>query len=217
MLLILSLAPVLIIAFYIYFRDKYEKEPFGLLLMSLLAGGVIIIPVLMVDKLLEYIISFFFTETGPAYTAFVSAGMVEEGFKFLAVFVLVWKNPNFNEKFDGIVYAVFVSLGFAMVENMMYVFQGGIQTGILRAVTAVPFHALVGVSMGFYFGLAKFQPEKRKGLLLKAFLFPFFFHGLYDYCIMSNRPLFLLLWLPLLVYLYINAFKKLKKLSVPMS
>lgn len=213
MLLILAIAPVLIIAFYIYFRDKYEKEPVGLLLKSLLTGAFIIIPVLLVDMLLAYLFRPFINIDSPEFTAFISAGFVEEGFKFLVVFLLIWRNPNFNEKFDGIVYAVFVSLGFAMVENMIYVSRGNINTGLVRAVTAVPLHAIVGIIMGFYFGIARFEPEKKQSLLFKAFLIPVFFHGLYDYCILSQHRIFISLWVPLLVYLYFNAFRRLRQLS----
>jgi protease PrsW len=211
-LLLIAIAPVLIIAFYIYFRDKYEKEPIGLLLLSLLAGAVIVIPVLLTGILLNYLLVNTTLLSTPFYKAFISAGLVEEGFKYLAVFLLIWQNKNFNEKFDGVVYAVFVSLGFALVENILYVVSGGFSTGLLRAFTAVPLHAMVGVIMGFYFGLARFDPAHRRFLLFKALLFPVIFHGLYDFFIISGKPVFILLWIPLIVYLWIDSFKKMKKL-----
>lgn len=212
-LVIVTIAPIIIIAFYIYFRDKYEKEPISLLLLSLLAGGLIVIPIVLISFLIKPLgdsLTGFYKVT---FDAFMVAAFVEEGFKYLAVYILIWRNKNFNEKFDGIVYAVFVSLGFALVENIMYVMDGGINTGILRAFTAVPFHALAGVIMGFYFGIARFKREDRRSDLMKAFIFPVLFHGLYDFFLMAENVLFLLLWIPLLIYLWRNAFRKMKKHS----
>ena len=120
-LLILSLAPVLIIAGYIYFRDKYEKEPIKLLLFALLAGGLTVIPILFVERFLDSFTDSFYGLLSPAWNAFVVAAFTEELFKFIALYLLIWKSAEFNEKFDGIVYDVFVSLGFAAVENVLYV------------------------------------------------------------------------------------------------
>ena len=91
------------------------------------------------------------------YTAFVVAGFTEELMKYLAFYFFFWQERNFNEKFDGIIYAVYISLGFAAVENILYVFSGGMGVGFVRAFTAVPAHALFGISMGYYFGLARFD------------------------------------------------------------
>jgi len=114
-LLLVSIAPVIIIAIYIYYRDKYEKEPIGLLLRGLLFGCLIMIPILIIEHLLGLASSHLSGIPKAAFDAFIIASVTEEGFKFLAVYLLIWKNKNFNEKFDGIVYAVFVSLGFAGV------------------------------------------------------------------------------------------------------
>ena len=136
-LFVISLAPVLIIAGYIYFRDKYEKEPVRLLFFALLAGGLTVIPILFVEMLLDRFTESFRGLLSPAWKAFVVAGFTEEIFKFVALYLLIWKSAEFNEKFDGIVYAVYISLGFAAVENVLYVLQGGIGTGLMRAITAV--------------------------------------------------------------------------------
>ena len=122
-----SLAPVFIILFYVYFRDKYDKEPLGLLVKSVVVGMLTVIPIVFVERLLVGLMPPFGKVASAAYNAFLVAGSTEEIFKFLALYLLVWRNPNFNEKFDGIVYAVFVSLGFAAVENVMYVLDSGYQ------------------------------------------------------------------------------------------
>ncbi len=212
-LLLLAIAPVLIILVYVYYRDKYEHEPLGLLFQGLLAGAVIVLPIIFIDKVLLQFAPAQGSLGFAAYNAFVIAAFVEEGFKLLAVYILIWKNPNFNERFDGIVYAVFVSLGFALVENLMYVMGegGGASVGYLRAITAVPAHAIFGIVMGFRIGLARFVPSKQKRYLAMAFLFPFLLHGLYDFLLMSQKTALLLMFVPLLMAMYWNGRRLMRK------
>ncbi len=211
--LLASLAPVFIILFYIYFRDKYEKEPIGLLVKAVIAGMLVVIPVLFVGKILINIMPAMGKIGDAAYHAFVVAGTTEEVFKFLILYLLVWKSPSFNEKFDGIVYAVFVSLGFAAVENVLYVMEGGLQTAMIRAITAVPAHALFGVTMGYYLGIAHMYDELRKTYLRKAILIPILLHGVYDFILMVEIDWLLLLFVPYVIGLYVLGMKKIKVLS----
>ncbi len=208
--LLIALAPVFIILFYVYFRDKYEKEPFKLLLFSLLAGMIIVVPVIIVERLIMAFQPPMNPLMDAGYNAFLVAALVEEAFKYLALFLIIWKSPEFNEKFDGIVYAVFISLGFAAVENVLYVIDGGVKTGLIRAITAVPAHALFGVMMGYYFGIARMYSELRKESMWKAFLIPFALHGIYDFLLMSNLPILLLAFIPFMLYLYFTGFRKMK-------
>lgn len=212
-ILIASLAPVFIILFYIYFRDKHEKEPLGLLIKSVLVGMLVVIPIVFVERLLLAIMPPFEKVASAAYHAFLVAGTTEELFKFLALYLLVWKSPNFNEKFDGIVYAVFVSLGFAAVENVLYVLDSGYHTAIVRAITAVPAHALFGVTMGYYLGIARMYSEIRKEYLRKALLIPIVLHGIYDFILMVEVGWLLALFVPYVIYLYVVGMKKMKVLS----
>lgn len=214
-LLLISVAPVIIILAYIYYRDKYEKEPLSLLLEGLLAGGVIVLPIIYFERLIEPFGHNFDQIGNAAWTAFMVAALVEEALKYFAVYVLIWRNPNFNEKFDGIVYAVFVSLGFALVENIMYVFgnDNGMRVGLTRSITAVPAHAIFGIMMGYWLGLAKFIPSKRFNYMFKAFAYPFLFHGLYDFVLMSGHEILLALFAPLLIYMYLRARKRLNYLD----
>jgi RsiW-degrading membrane proteinase PrsW (M82 family) len=212
-ILLASLAPVFIILFYIYFRDKYEKEPLGMLAKALLGGILIILPVIFVEQWLSALSPFSGKVGAAAWHAFVVAGSTEEVFKYLALYLLIWKSPSFNEKFDGIVYAVFVSLGFAAVENVLYVMDGGIQTAAIRALTAVPAHAIFGVTMGYYFGVAHMYEELRKPYLLRAIAFPVLLHGIYDFILMVEIGWLLLLFIPYVVVLYIMGMKKMKILS----
>jgi RsiW-degrading membrane proteinase PrsW (M82 family) len=212
-ILLASLAPVFIILFYIYFRDKYDKEPLGLLIKSLVVGMLIVIPIVVVERLLVTIMPPIGKVPAAAYNAFLVAGSTEEVFKFLALYLLVWKSPSFDEKFDGIVYAVFVSLGFAAVENVLYVLDGGYQTAIVRAITAVPANALFGITMGYYLGIARMYSELRKEYLRKAILIPILLHGIYDFILMVKVGWLLMLFIPYVIYLYVVGMKKMRILS----
>jgi len=212
-ILLTSLAPVFIILFYIYFRDKYEREPLGLLVKAVVSGMLVVIPVFFAERFLLGLMPSMGKIGAAAYHAFVVAGMCEEVFKFLVLYLLVWKSPSFNEKFDGIVYAVFVSLGFAAVENVMYVMEGGIQTALVRALTAVPAHALFGITMGYYLGIAHMYEELRKTYLLRAILFPILLHGIYDFILMVEIDWLLTLFVPYVIGLYYMGMKKIRVLS----
>jgi len=217
-LLFIALAPILIIGFYIFKRDKHEPEPVGMLFRALLIGGLIVIPILFLEYALDDYWTAKFSATvgkmgSAAYEAFVVASFSEEGFKYLAVMLFFFRNKNFNEKFDGIVYAAFVSLGFALVENVLYVFQNGMPTGYLRAFTAVPLHAIAGISMGYFLGFAKMNAHKKSLNLLAAFVIPFLLHGFYDFILMSENELLLLLFIPYLVGMFIIGFRKMRRHS----
>ncbi|HOF20903.1 MAG TPA: PrsW family glutamic-type intramembrane protease [Bacteroidales bacterium] len=210
-LLFISLAPVFIIAWYIYSRDTYEKEPLRMLIKALYIGALCVIPVAIIEDVLMSLYQGSDEIRKAAYTAFLVAGFTEEVFKYSAFLLYIWKDRNFNEKFDGIVYAVYISLGFAGIENLMYVFRGGYGVGLMRALTAVPAHALFGIMMGYYFGLAKFSKRFRAAGIAAAFIVPFAFHGLYDFLLMSNTPLLLTAFLPVLVFYWISGFRKISK------
>lgn len=212
-LLFISLAPVLIIAFYIYSRDIYEKEPLSILIKALIAGVLIVLPVVLIERLLTVLSAEMEGLSYAAYTAFIVAGLTEEGMKFLAFYFFFWKNKNFNEKFDGIVYAVYISLGFAGVENILYVFTGGYAVGLVRALTAVPAHALFGIVMGFYFGYARFNTDHRAIYLFLAFFLSFVFHGFYNFLLMGNSTFLLAVFIPLFIYFWIGGFRKMSRAS----
>jgi protease PrsW len=212
-LLFISIAPVLIIAIYIYLRDKYEKEPMVALIKALLTGVLIFIPIFLIEIILNYFASGFDGLFKTCYHAFLVASLTEEGFKYLAFILFFWHSRNFNEKFDGIVYAVFISLGFAAIENIFYVYKGGYEVGVLRALTAVPAHALFGTVMGYHFGLARFYPERRKYQLILAFFAPFIWHGIYDFLLMGQKQFLLFVFIPVIILLWINGFRKMKQLS----
>ena len=182
-LLLFAIAPVFITVIYIYIKDKYEKEPKRLLLSSFLFGAVVSI---IITTILYYTIDLFlplndnFSIIQQFIKAFVVVALVEEFSKYIIVRYYAQPKPEFNEPFDGIVYAVMVSMGFAATENILYVLEGGLSTAIIRSFTAVPAHATFGILMGYYMGKAKFSKNKTilniSGLLLATL-----FHGAYDF------------------------------------
>ena len=185
----LAILPVVLLSIYVYRKDKFGKEPFGMLLKAFFFGCLSVIPAVILEGFLMS------THHATAangsvlyyslYHGFVVAGFSEELSKLLLLALAVWRSRHFNEYFDGIVYAAFLSLGFAGVENFTYVFGQGdlyssLHTALLRAAVSVPGHFLFGVAMGYYFALAKFEPAKRMSNLVKALLVPLVLHGTFD-------------------------------------
>jgi RsiW-degrading membrane proteinase PrsW (M82 family) len=182
-LLLLAIAPVTIIILYIYFKDKFEKEPINFLFKNFLLGATASI---LITFILSIILNTIhpLNDTKSVFQIFIKAffvvAMVEEFSKYIIVKYYAQINKEFNEPFDGIVYAVMVSMGFAALENVLYVFQYGFATGVTRAFTAVPAHATFGILMGYYMGKAKFSKNKLQLNLLGLFAATLF-HGAYDF------------------------------------
>ncbi len=188
-LLALAIAPGIAICIFIYFKDKYNKEPLGLLLMSFFMGTLAIIPAIFIQVFLTRPVENWLGE-GIVYTAVFSyliVALSEEGSKFLGVRILPFRRKAFDDPFDGIVYAVMVSMGFATLENIGYVFQHGFGTGILRMFLSVPAHATFGVLMGYHIGLAKFDPVNRIRHMTLAIFWPGLFHGTFDFFLFLDK------------------------------
>lgn len=181
--LLLAIAPVFIIIIYIYFKDKYEKEPTGLLILSFVLGAVISIIITTILYLgfdIVLPLKDDFSVLQQFVKAFFVVGLVEEFSKYVIVRYFAQPRLAFNEPFDGIVYAVMVSMGFAATENVFYVLQGGTGVAVLRAFTAVPAHATFGILMGYFMGKAKFSSNRIK-LNLAGLGLAILFHGAYDF------------------------------------
>jgi protease PrsW len=178
----LALFPGVVIIIFIYIVDKYEKEPLNLILVSIFLG---IFSALFAWSIINKLTTFVVLDTESlqeqAIHAFVVVSLIEESCKFILIRTVLYTNKNFDEPFDGIVYAVILSMGFATLENLIYVINGGITTGIIRMFTAVPAHALFAIFMGFFLGKAKFLPQKELKYNVLALLIPVIFHGFYDY------------------------------------
>lgn len=185
-LLALALAPGVAIILYIYWKDSHEKEPVGLLLRSFFFGTLSIFVTLLISGIIGLFVQIDEQSLGEqAVHAFLIVALVEEFSKFIFVRGLLYRNANFNEPMDGIVYAVMVSMGFATFENILYVYEGGLATALARMVTAVPAHATFGVLMGYYLGKAKFE-HKKAYYAWHALGVATLFHGAYDYFLFIN-------------------------------
>lgn len=217
-LLIAAFFPVAVFAVIIYRKDT-EKEPLNLLVKCFIGGCLITIPIMIFEQFLGRFNVFDSALLRSFYDAFIVAAIVEEGVKFLFLNHIIWDRREFNQHYDGIVYAVFVSLGFALVENVMYVAEYGFGVAVVRALLSVPTHGLLGVCMGYFYALAKFSPKNRSGLLLLSFLVPMLIHGLYDFVLMylnvnNNVGVALVLFIVfvvLMICLWIVAIRFIKK------
>ncbi|MBK9247306.1 MAG: PrsW family intramembrane metalloprotease [Ignavibacteria bacterium] len=193
-LMALAVAPGLAIAIYVYWRDKFEREPLSLMVKCFVLGMVSIIPAILLELLGTKVFGNYspdnFFQT--AFHAFVIVGLSEEWSKYLFLKGYAYRKSDFNEPYDGITYSVMVSMGFATLENIMYVAQGGFEVAILRMFLSVPAHATFGVIMGYYVGLAKFRQHSLRLRMIGLFL-AMLFHGAYDFCLFLNTVSYLVL------------------------
>jgi len=216
-----AILPALFLMRYIYRKDTIEKEPKRMLFGLVLLGAVAALIAGVLEWIGKSILLTFTQEGDPAYTiimAFLVVAVVEEGMKFLFLRWRTWRDPNFNYSFDGIVYAVFVSLGFAALENVTYVLGYGLTTALLRALLAIPAHMGFAVFMGIFYSRAKLCTDvgnkARKRLnLWAAFIIAVLLHGFYDACIMMGTVLSTLLFVAFVVVMYIVVIRLVKKES----
>ena len=182
--LALALAPIAFFFTYVYLRDKYDREPLKYLIITFVLGISTAAPIIYLgDYIQEY--TGLSIETSPFLYAFAVVALMEEGLKYL---VLRWYNyphKEFDEPYDGIMYGVAVSLGFAAIENVLYVFWSEgeeVETAMLRMFTAVPAHAAFGVLMGYFVGRAKFLEKGKRWLeRMKGLGAAILVHGAYDF------------------------------------
>ncbi|SFW67621.1 Membrane proteinase PrsW, cleaves anti-sigma factor RsiW, M82 family [Sinomicrobium oceani] len=187
-LIVFALAPVVAVILYIYVKDKYEKEPLWLLLLCFVFGAVVsVIITMIISALYEQALPLYYSDNiiQEFVRAFLVVALTEEFSKYVIVRYFAQPKKDFNEPFDGIVYAVMVSMGFAATENIIYVLGGGYQVALVRAFTAVPAHATFGVLMGYFMGRAKFSPN-RKLLNFCGLFLAVLFHGAYDFFLFIN-------------------------------
>lgn len=220
-LALLAVLPAIVLLVVIYRADNIEKEPFSLMAKVFGLGALTTISAMILEEIGLYILSFFFYTPNALYTffeMFCVVALAEEAGKYFVLKKATWKNKEFNFSFDGIVYSVCASLGFATLENILYVFQGGFSTAVMRAITAVPGHCIFGIFMGIYYGIAKGcelrgDENGKKLNLKKALLVPIFLHGFYDFsCSLEYDGMFLVFIL-LEIFMTVNAIKMVKKMS----
>lgn len=245
-----ALLPAFVLCVYVYKKDRIEKEPIGLLLGLLAAGAACCIPAAFAEGvLLDTIDSFFNVQTAPdgnTYVPssvyyvyylvrnFIGIALVEEFFKWIVLIKITKKNKNHNSFFDGMIYAIFVSLGFAAFENIFYVLKYGWYVAVVRAILAVPGHMFDSVLMGYHYshwnildkaadiekdlvaeGRISYaaNPITSKKSRFNSLLVPVLAHGFYDFCCTVGGSLAMLVLVGFVIFLYIHCFKKIKQMS----
>lgn len=191
-----AVLPAIFLLVHVYRADKLEKEPASLLISLVLYGIAATFIALVLERAGSFLLGLWFEEGSVAYNAIMYFGIVafsEEGAKYFLLRRRTWHSAAFNCQFDGVVYAVFVALGFALWENISYVLMYGLSTALVRAVTAVPGHACFGVFMGVYYGRAKRYDNdgdfvKAKRCRTMAVLMPALLHGAYDFIATMEDP-----------------------------
>lgn len=212
-ILALSLAPVIALFTYFYIRDRYEKEPKLLLFKVFVWGALSVIPAILLGLTLHKPLALFFQAGSPVYLLlenFIVIALVEEAVKFYVVFKAAYRHPAFNEPYDGMMYAITASLGFAALENILYVARGGLTVALARMALAVPAHALFGAFMGYYAGRAKFVPERESYYLFYALSIPTLLHGTYDLLLSTQNVIFVLMVVPLSIFMWWRALKQVR-------
>lgn len=210
-LLFLALIPGIIIIIFIFRKDKIEHEPLSLIFKLLILGAVSCAPAVFLETFMGNYMPAGFVPGSVGYAvfnAFAVAALCEELCKFILLRIGSWRNPNFNYRFDGIVYGVSVAVGFALLENVLYVMEGGLYVALMRGVMAVPLHAFCGVYMGVHYGAAKrysIEGNHMQARLqtLLALISPMLIHGIYDSLAFMGEygTTFILLGFVLLMYI----------------
>ncbi|CAG9623509.1 glutamic-type intramembrane protease PrsW [Sutcliffiella rhizosphaerae] len=202
-----GIAPGLALLSYFYLKDKFEKEPISFVFKIFMFGALLVFPLMFI----QYVIQLEFNVSSHFVNAFLVSGLLEEFFKWFVLIYLVYHNIHFDEHYDGIVYGVAVSLGFATAENILFLIANGVELAFGRAILPVSSHALFGVIMGYYLGKGKFSfhsKQRKKWIMLSIFI-PFFLHGMYNVIILSQKYWGLYM-VPFMIFLWWLGLRKVK-------
>ena len=223
LLLFVSILPVYLVGRYIYNKDR-DKEPVGLIVELFFCGVAAFVltifatiflgmffPSLLSENFDTDLLSLFFR-------VFLGVALVEELSKWIFVYKVSFNHIEFDQVYDMMVYAAFVALGFACIENIFYVFEHGFRVGVIRGLLAVPGHACDGVLMGYYLSIAKLcevrdDKESKSNSIFMSILIPVLLHGFYDYCLFAQRFLFIGMFVIFIIILYIIVVRRIKKVS----
>jgi RsiW-degrading membrane proteinase PrsW (M82 family) len=214
-LILQAVAPGLALTIFIVLTDRYDKEPKRLLILVFFLGMIVTLPTLAVE-IVGQSLNIFSGLLGKLFEAFIVIGLAEEFFKRLVVTRTVFRHPAFDERLDGIVYCSITALGFATLENIVYVLSYSAVSPdiwITRGLLSVPTHMLLGITMGYYLSMAKFctDPRRCAGYYRKSLFIPALLHGTFDFILMSEIPILSLLLLPFVAFLWISAIIKLRR------
>ena len=223
LLIAAAVIPAAVLLIYVYRKDRIEKEPDGLLLQLVIFGAISTLIAVAAETIGASALAFFLPggEENPKYPFwmfFIVVGLSEELSKYLILRWRTWRSPHFNCRFDGVVYAVFVSLGFALWENIGYVLVYGFGAALMRAITAVPGHASFGVFMGACYSFARASANRGDSAgsavwSILAVLLPAVIHGCYDYIAITGSGSETGTFLVFVAAVFASAFWLVKRLS----
>ena len=205
--LILAIIPTIFLVRYFYLKDINKPEPIRLIIKIFIMGILCTIPIVFIEVMMMGIIEPF-TSNIIIYSflqAFIVAGLCEETIKLMIIRFFIYNNKHFDEIMDGIVYTIVASLGFACLENIMYVSDGGVAVALIRSITAVPLHAFCSGIMGYYIGKAKFSKTNSKEYIQKGLFYAVCIHGFYNFVLFVGG-IYSFIIIPILIISY----KKLK-------
>ncbi len=214
-----AVVPAVVLMRYVYRQDRVDREPPRLLGGLALRGVYAALAAIVLETLGQSVLNALVSQDNPRHvvlTAFLVVAVVEEGTKFFFLYRRTWRDPNFNYRFDAIVYAVFVSLGFAAFENVKYVFSYGLSVALPRAILAIPGHMGFAVFMGWFYGRAKLRSDLGDGLgarvnLALGYLAAVFLHGMYDTCCMTGTARSTLVFAAVVAVLYLAVFRLIRR------
>ena len=217
-LLILTIFPIFYLCKYISDKD-INKEPKKLLRRIFIMSIFSVVPIIFLEiELMKYFpaddASLDFTNL--FINIFISIALVEEGFKYIIAMINCYFNKEFDEFYDGIVYGVYASLGFALVENILYVFNNfdaAYSTAILRAIISIPGHACFGIVIGYFIAKAKFSNKNKSINLILGLLVPAILHTIYDSLLFYSSDLCVILFFLFYIIMFIYCFILVKKVS----
>ncbi|QAY66186.1 glutamic-type intramembrane protease PrsW [Paenibacillus protaetiae] len=204
-----AVAPGISLLTYLYLKDRYESEPISMVIRMFVFGMLIVIPIVVIQRGLELWLG-----DNPVLFAFVQSAGIEELAKWFVLYHLIFNHTEFDEPYDGIVYAASISLGFATLENVMYAVFSPATFGtlLMRALLPVSGHALFGVAMGYYLGKAKFAPKRKvQRYLAITLLLPMLLHGIYDYLMVSYSSNWMWTIIPFMAFLWVWGIRKMQR------
>lgn len=218
-LILIAVVPAIILLVKVYQKDKVEKESPRMLITLVICGMVSTVPALLVEMLGDYILLSLLSSDSLIYhmiTCLIIVAFAEEGSKYLLLKLRTWKSWEFNCLYDGMLYSVYISLGFAVWENINYSLTYGWGTALVRAVTAVPGHACFGVFMGMFYGFSKQYEHMGKSALSKlyrilAVVVAAVIHGFYDLILTVELPM--VVFLAYVIVMFVLAFRLVHKMS----
>ncbi|RSL32081.1 PrsW family intramembrane metalloprotease [Salibacterium salarium] len=209
-----ALAPAIALLSYFYLRNDYESKTFTQILRAFVIGALLVFPIMVLQYALEAE-SVFKAEWAHA---FAGVAGLEEFFKWFLLYFAVYRFVSFRSRYDGIIYGVALSLGFASVENLMYLMALGIDSAIGRAFLPVSSHALFGVVMGYYMGCAKKSRYNNSFFWISlSLVVPIILHGVYDLILLTIHENVLFIIVPFMFFLWWFALSRTKKANEKMA